>query len=137
VPPFRHALDLAVDRLSAAIVADREAPTIETRLAVYAAHDALVIAKSACDAELPPGREAYDEETGRVEPALPVGFLHDSPDGALGRRIRGRHREIAHPEELDRVAHNRERIAELKAAKLPLPGQSPEQARAIRAMQRR
>jgi hypothetical protein len=86
VPPFRHALDLAARRLSAAIVADREAPTIETRLAVYAAHDTLVIAKAAVDAELPPGREAYDEETGRIEPALPVGFLHDSPGTAVAAK---------------------------------------------------
>lgn len=74
--------------------------------------------------------------------AVPVCYLRGATarsirDQGERRRIRRAAGEIRQKEELDRVAHNQARIAVLRAEGLPLPGQSPEQARAVRAMQRR
>lgn len=57
-------------------------------------------------------------------------------DGVHGRRIRRSTGEIAHLEEMQRVARNRERIAELRAKGLPLPGQRPEVEQAAQQARR-
>lgn len=64
-----------------------------------------------------------------------------NPEGPrVGRRFRvskAARKEARRIAALDQLAANRDRIAELRAKGLPLPGQSPEQAQAIRASQRR